>query len=161
MRTHGPAEPDRRQRIRRQLLAAIGLLPGLATFLWPRLARAARPKTAFSTPEIAAAITALYGDQPLLPDDRVAITLANFVDNGAVVPIEIQITAPGVRTLALFAADNPVPLVARFEFGAGTEPFVGTRIKLASSTRVIAIAETAAGLLVGEREIGVGKGGCQ
>lgn len=161
MRHHGPAEPNPRQRIRRRLLAAIGLFPGLVITLWPRLSRAVRPETAFSTPGVMAAIAALYGDQPLLPDDRVTITLANFVDNGAVVPIEVLVAAPEVRSLAIFAADNPVPLVARFEFGTGIEPFVGTRIKLARSTRVVAIAETAAGLLLGEREVGVGKGGCQ
>ena len=146
---------------RRRVLATLALLPALVYGVWSRLARAARPAAAFAASDLDEAIKAMYGDQRLQADPRVAIAIANFVDNGAIVPIEVAITSPEVRAVTLLAADNPVPLLCRFEFGEGTLAFIATRIKLAKSTRVVAIAETGAGLLFAEHDVGVGKGGCQ
>lgn len=154
------AQPTRPSSIRRRLLQVIAAIPVFVAGAWPRRALAERPAAAFAAGNLAAAIQELYGDQPAQPDPRVSITVAGFVDNGAVVPIEVAVAAVAVRAIALFAADNPVPLLGRFEFGEHVEAFIGTRIKLAKSTRVVAIAETTAGLLVGERQVGVGKGGC-
>lgn len=155
------ASPARPSSIRRRLLRAIVAIPALIAGGWSRLSRAERPAAAFAASNLDAAIKGLYGEQLTQADSRVSITVASFVDNGAVVPIEVAVSIIEVRAIALFAADNPVPLLGRFEFGERSEGFIGTRIKLAKSTRVIAIAETAAGLLIGERQVGVGKGGCQ
>lgn len=146
---------------RRRVLAALAWLPTLVCSGWSRLTRAARPDAAFAATNLDAAIKAIYGDQRLQADPRVTITIANFVDNGSIVPIEVAVAAPKVRAVAILAADNPVPLLSRYEFGAGTEAFIATRIKLARSTRVVAIAETEIGLLLAEHQVGVGKGGCQ
>ena len=121
------------------ILAASGLVLPLA------------PTRASATAaEVAALIAELAGDSPLR-DGRVKLDLPVLVENGNAVSMTVTVDAPltgavGLRSIDVFAEGNPLPHVARFSFGprAGA-PRVATRIRLATSQTVIAVAKLADG----------------
>lgn len=72
------------------------------------------------------------------------LTAPEIAENGNTVPIEVL--APGAVAITLFADGNPVPAVATFKFGPlNPSRSASTRIRLATSQNVIAIAEMADG----------------
>ncbi|WP_334107841.1 thiosulfate oxidation carrier protein SoxY [Methylobacillus sp.] len=52
------------------------------------------------------------------------------------VRIEVLSRLAGTEAIALFASQNPVPLLANFTFSHGAQPCVMTRIRLAQSQKV-------------------------
>ncbi len=112
------------------------LLAGSAALL------AIRPAQA--TPvQVAALIRDLVGGAPLT-QGNMKLDLPVMVENGNTVSVTVSVDAqPGaVHSLHLFAEGNPLPEVMHFSFGprAGL-PRVQTRIRLATSQTVIAIAQ--------------------
>jgi sulfur-oxidizing protein SoxY len=100
--------------------------------------------------EVAALIRDLVGDA-VLRDGRVTLDLPVMVENGNAVSMTVSVDAPragpgSVQSIDVFAEGNPLPHVARFSFGprAGA-PRVATRIRLATSQTVIAVAKLADG----------------
>jgi sulfur-oxidizing protein SoxY len=124
---------------RRQALAVL-LLPA-----WPMDA-------AWSTSEsMAAAIAALTGGAPRR-DGRVEIEIAELVENGNAVPVVLRVpgspmtAADHVQRLALFTERNPVPEVAVFQLSPRNgRAQVATRIRLATSQRLVALAQMSDG----------------
>jgi sulfur-oxidizing protein SoxY len=96
--------------------------------------------------EVAALIKQLVGDGAL-QQGRVKLDIPLLVENGNAVPISIAVdgTDP-VISIHVFAEKNPLPHVATFTFGkrAGP-PRVATRMRLATSQTVIAVAKTVDG----------------
>jgi sulfur-oxidizing protein SoxY len=122
--------------MRRRFLLAGGVLLPLA----PRIARA--------TPaQVAAQIADLVGDGEL-HDGRVKLDLPVMVENGNSVGMTVTVDAPvgDVRSIDVFAEGNPLPHVLHVTFGphAGAARFA-TRIRLATSQTVIAVAKLADG----------------
>ena len=81
----------------------------------------------------------------------VQLEIPALVDNGNVVPLTVRVESPMnkrefVKTIALFNERNPQPQVAVFHLGprAG-KASVSTRVRLADSQRVIAIAQMSDG----------------
>jgi sulfur-oxidizing protein SoxY len=107
---------------------------------------AARPARA--TPaQVAALIAELVGEGGL-HDGRVKLDLPVMVENGNSVGMTVSVDAPvgQVRSIDVFAEGNPLPHVVRIQFGphAGAARFA-TRIRLATSETVIAVAKLADG----------------
>jgi sulfur-oxidizing protein SoxY len=75
-------------------------------------------------------------------NDSIHLSVPDFVENGAVVPIEVTSTLPGAQQLYIISEANPFPLVAKFSFPEGTEPYVSTRIKVASSCNIYAVVKS-------------------
>jgi sulfur-oxidizing protein SoxY len=82
---------------------------------------------------------------------RVKLDLPVMVENGNTVSMTVSVDAPrsgpdSVQSIDVFAEGNPLPHVVRFVFGprAGA-PRVATRIRLATSQTVIAVAKLADG----------------
>jgi sulfur-oxidizing protein SoxY len=119
------------------VLAGSGLIVPLG------LMRAARATPA----EVAALITQLVGEAELR-DGRVKLDLPVMVENGNSVGMTVSLDTPvgQVRSIDVFAEGNPLPHVLRVEFGprAGAARFA-TRIRLATSQTVIAVAKLADG----------------
>ena len=68
------------------------------------------------------------------------LTAPEIAENGNTVPIEVS--AEGAAAISLFAAGNPVPAVATFNFGPLAGSSSGsTRIRLAKTQDVIAVAK--------------------
>lgn len=93
-------------------------------------------------------------------DGGVTLTAPEIAENGNTVPIEVA--AEGATSIMVLAAGNPVPPVATFNFGplAGSHS-ASTRIRLAGTQNVIAIAKMADGSFAkAEAEVKVTIGGC-
>lgn len=103
--------------------------------------------SAQATPEsLRASVAALTGGAPVQAG-RVSLEIASLVDNGNAVPVQVDVTSPmtpadHVRRIALFSEANPQPEVAVFELGPHNgRARVATRIRLATSQRVLALAQ--------------------
>jgi sulfur-oxidizing protein SoxY len=106
------------------------------------------PAPVRATPaQVAQLIAELTGDAELR-DGRVKLDLPVMVENGNAVAMTVSVDAPvaEVRSIDVFAEGNPLPHVVRFRFGprAGAAR-VATRIRLATSQTVIAVAKLADG----------------
>ena len=106
------------------------------------------PCTRANSPGLQAAIQAFTGGAPVL-DGRVRLDISPLVENGNTVPVTVDVPgvdASKVRRLALFTERNPQPEVAVFELGplAG-RAWVATRMRLATSQAVVAVAQLADG----------------
>jgi sulfur-oxidizing protein SoxY len=100
--------------------------------------------------QVAELIKALVGDGELR-QGKVKLDIPLLVENGNAVPMTVSVDGgfsgpQRVSSLHVFAQRNPLPHVANFTFGprAG-RPVVATRIRLATSQTVIAIAKLADG----------------
>jgi sulfur-oxidizing protein SoxY len=77
----------------------------------------------------------------------IALDIPEIAENGASVPVTV--TAPGATAIALFATANPNPGIATFAFGPlAARPTATTRIRLAESQDVIAVAKLGDGSFV-------------
>jgi sulfur-oxidizing protein SoxY len=82
---------------------------------------------------------------------RVAIDIAALVENGHMVPVSVQVesamtAAEHVKRIALFTERNPLPEVAVFTLGPhNATARVATRMRLATSQRITALAEMSDG----------------
>ena len=118
------------------------LVVGLGTLLL-------RPATA--TPDsLRAALAAFTGGAPLR-EGRVALDIAPLVENGNAVPVNISVSSAmtatdHVRRIALFASRNPQPEVLVMHLGPRSgRAVVATRMRLATSQQVLAVAELSDG----------------
>jgi sulfur-oxidizing protein SoxY len=147
----------RTSKMRRRLLrsgAAVALIPWLP-------ARAA----ADDLPQIAALTAFLAGRKPRF--ERVRLTLPQLADNGQTVPMKVVVDGPftpaaRVTAVNLFSESNPVPEMAAFEFPVFVERIeVESRVRLAASQRIVAVASLADGtLLANAAEVIVTIAGC-
>ena len=95
-----------------------------------------------------------------LAQDGVTLTAPEIAENGNTVPIEVS--APGASEIRVYATGNPTPPVAAFAFGplAGSRA-ASTRIRLAGTQDVVAIAKMADGSFVkAGQTVKVTIGGC-
>lgn len=119
--------------------AALGLAPALAV------------EPARATPAgMQEAIRRVAGAAPITPG-RVTLELPPLVENGNTVPLAVSVESPmteadHVRAIHVFTEKNPQPDVAAFRLGprAGRAS-VATRIRLADTQTVVAIAELSDG----------------
>ena len=115
------------------LLATAGLLPTTAHAAWPQ--------AAFDAKNMADAVKALGGAAPQ-ESQSVALTAPDIAENGAVVPLACACTLPGVKRLALLVEKNPNTLAAVFDVSDMVEASFSTRVKMAQTSLVYAVAMT-------------------
>ncbi len=92
--------------------------------------------------------------------EGITLTAPEIAENGNTVPIEVS--APGATEIKVFAAGNPTPDVVTFAFGPlAAAQMASTRIRLAGTQDVVAVAKMADGSFVQARqEVKVTIGGC-
>lgn len=130
-------------RLRRLALQSIALLGGLAglragaqVFLPPK--------------DIAPDIAKLTGGAAVKPG-KVKLELPALAENGNSVPFTLRVDSPMtandyVKSVHVFAERNPRPLVVAFHFQpGGGRAEVATRVRLAGTQRVLAIASMSDG----------------
>lgn len=128
---------------RRQLLAAGGLL---ALTMRPCAAQA------MLEPELRDAI-GRWCNGAVPQTGRITLDIAPLVENGNAVPVTLRVDSPmteadHVREIALFNERNPQRDVARFLLGPDNgRAEVSTRIRLATSQRLVALARLSDGSL--------------
>ncbi len=146
---------------RRKTLKQSAMVAGLlaTTGLFPQYALAYN-KSAFDGRSISDVIKALGTAAPTESKD-VTIAGPDIAENGAVVPLSLSSTLPGIKQLLLLVEKNPHPLVALFNMNDSLEPNFSTRTKMSQSSDVYAVAITADGkTLFAKREVKVTLGGC-
>ena len=131
---------------RRKFLRAAGGI-GLAMVVVPAAATPAAMQQAIAKVTGGAA----------LQEGRVRIGIAPLVENGHSVPLAVSVDSPmtpaeHVRAIHVFAEKNPLPNVISVHLGprAGRARF-DTRIRLADSQTVVAVAELADGSFHAQR----------
>ncbi len=138
------------------LLAAVGLLPGLAQ------AQAAGTfnTAAFNAKTMAELMKSLGGGAPVESKD-VTVTGPDIAENGAVVPVGAATSLAGVKRLLILVEKNPAMLTAMFDVTDAIEANVSTRVKMGQSSDVYAVAMMNDGkVLFAKKEVKVTLGGC-
>ena len=147
---------------RREMLARSATLAGLmaSAGLWPGLARAEWNQPAFDAKSMADVLKALGGAAPTESKD-VTLTGPDIAENGAVVPVGASTALPGVKRMLILIEKNPSVLAAAFDVGEAVDANFSTRVKMAQSSNVYAVAMMADGkVLYAQKEIKVTLGGC-
>jgi sulfur-oxidizing protein SoxY len=130
-----------------------------ASGLWPA-AHAHWAQQAFDAKNMLDAVKALGAGAPQESKD-VVLTGPDIAENGAVVPVACACALPGVKRLVLLVDKNPNTLAAVFDINDALEPNFATRVKMAQSSSVYAVALMADGqALFAQKEIKVTLGGC-
>lgn len=127
------------------------------------------PRAVFAGDESSAGAKALesiaHGRE--ISSSGIKLTTPAIAENGNTVPISVEVEGTFteqnyVKELHLLALDNPQPEVATFKFSPSSgKAKISTRIRLAKTQRVVAIAEWSDGrLLQAANEVKVTIGGC-
>jgi sulfur-oxidizing protein SoxY len=117
------------------------------------------PKDAFMQKTEAEAIKALYGKTPEA-SDKVSLDAPEIAENGAVVPISVSTTLPNVTSIAIVVSENPFPLAANYPIPPGTAPMVANRLKMAKTSKVLALVASGDKVFSASKEVKVTVGGC-
>ena len=103
--------------------------------------------------QVGQAITDFFGEERRVQSGRVAVSVPAISENGYSVPLSVAVDSPMtaddyVRRVLVVSQSNPLPIIASFELGprAGLAK-ISTRIRLADSQRIYAIAEMHDGAL--------------
>jgi len=110
------------------------------------------PFAAEATPEeLAAAIKEVTGGAELRTG-KVTLDIPPIVENGNTVPMTVSVESPMtaddyVKAIHVFNEKNPQPHVFNAWLSPGNgKAVIGTRIKLADTQKIVAIAETSKGV---------------
>jgi sulfur-oxidizing protein SoxY len=120
-----------------------------------------------ATPEtLAAALRETFGDRPITPG-RIKLEIPRLAENGNIVPVAIAVDSPmteqdHVKSIHLFAERNPLPRILEVELGPHNgRARIATRIRLAVSQQVLAVATMSDGTLWSTAaDVEVTVGGC-
>jgi sulfur-oxidizing protein SoxY len=162
-KTTGPRAGQTRRRVIQGAVA--GGLAGLGLAGTGRLdrARAANasewPKNAFSQKKEPDSIKALYGKTPEA-SSKIDLNAPEIAENGAVVPIAVSTTLPDVTSISIVIAENPFPLAASYRIPPGSSAMVANRLKMAKTSKVIALVESGGKLFSTTKVVKVTVGGC-
>ncbi len=127
---------------RRGLLRA-GLAVGATVLL-------VRPSQAQPVPDLQALIAGFAAGAPVRPG-KVRLDISPLVENGNAVPVTVSVDSPmtaadHVKEIALFNERNPQHDVAKFQLGPHSgRAEVATRIRLATSQQLVALARLSDG----------------
>ncbi len=147
-----PSAFSRRRTTLRAIAAGVGFL-------------LVRPSVA--TPDdLAIALREAFGDRPITPG-KLKLEVPRLAENGSVVPVAITVESPmtaqdHVKSIHLFAENNPLPRVLSVELGPyNGRARVATRIRIAASQQIRGVAVMSDGSLWSAAvDVEVTVGGC-
>jgi len=130
------------------------------------LATGALPAVAAGDPTAADLLKEFTGGAETV-DDKISLTTPEIAENGNTVPISVEVDSAMdgsdmVQSIMILADGNPRPEVVTFNFTAMSgEAAAKTRIRLAKTQNVIAVAKMADGSFqMASNEVKVTIGGC-
>ncbi len=143
-------------------LAALGLLLAAAAAPVARAVPAAPAdlRAAFGARSLDAALAALTGGAVPQPSKAVRIKAQEIVPKGMPARVVVRTDLPDVKWVAVLVERNPRPLAALVRLEDGAQGEVGFRVRLADTSRVVALVRTAGGFHVAERLVKATPGGC-
>ncbi|MFV2061090.1 MAG: thiosulfate oxidation carrier protein SoxY [Gammaproteobacteria bacterium] len=131
-----------------------------AGMLNPRTVLAAWPKSAFEAKTVDDALTSLFGNAQTTPSADIKIKAPDIAENGAVVPITITSSIPGIESISIVTIKNGNPLAGNFLMSSNTKGFISTRIKMGKTSDVVAIIKAGGKSHAARKNIKVTIGGC-
>ncbi len=140
-------------------LLAPGFKAAHADTAAPMADASAYPAKAFAQKSQDDAIAALF-NMTATASDQITFDAPDIAENGAVVPVSISTTLPGVTAIAVLALGNPFTLAAAYQLPAGTNAAISSRIKLAKTTDVVALVQAGGKLYSVTKNVKVTLGGC-
>ena len=147
---------------RRNVLARSGQVAALmaGAGLLPLPAQAAWNAAAFEIKTMSELAKTLGASTPVESKD-VVVTGPDIAENGAVVPVGVSTTLPGVKKLMLLVEKNPSVLSASFDVTDAIDAAFTTRVKMGQSSNVMAVAVMNDNrVLFAQKEVKVTLGGC-
>jgi sulfur-oxidizing protein SoxY len=151
---------SQRRRALKHSAAVAGLL--MAAGYWPlaQAQGAAFNRAAFEAKTLAEVLKALGAAAPVESKD-ISFNAPDIAENGAVVPIGVSTTLPGIKRILVLVEKNPNTLAGAFELSDSVEPNVSTRVKMGQTSNVFAVALTADNkAFFAQKEVKVTLGGC-
>jgi len=138
-----------------------GGIAALAFLCLPRtLLAGAWPRAAFESTAAGEALVELLGTDRTTPSDEITLSAPLVAEDGTIVPISVATTLQDVRSISIVVNNNPRPLAATFEIPAGTLPDIACRIKMADTSKVMAVVHTDSGIFSTSAKVKVTIGGC-
>jgi len=150
----------RRSLLKGSLAVGVMSVAAGAGLLTPQMVLAAWPQSAFDAKGVDAAMQALTGSGTLNASGDIEIKAPPIAENGAVVGVTVSTKLKNVDSISILVEKNANPLTSTWNLAANTEPFVGTRIKVAKTSSVIAVVKSGGKLYSKGREVKVTIGGC-
>ncbi len=146
--------------ITRRILLKTGVAFATLATLPRTLFAAAWPERAFKSEAATEAMQGLFGTEETTPSDQITLGVPTIAENGAVVPVEVSTSLPGVESISIVVAHNPRPLAVHFELSPDALPEIASRIKMGQTSDVMAVVKTSSGLYSTSKEVKVTIGGC-
>lgn len=150
----------------KQTITRRGLFGGVAAAAAAGTLAGAMPSARADEAAVNEHIAQIAGGRPI-QEGRVSLDAPEIAENGNTVPIAVSADSPmtaedHVKAIHVFAAGNPRPEVCTFHFTPKNgECWASTRIRLAKTQKVYALAEMSDGsLYMTSREVKVTIGGC-
>lgn len=152
---------------RRTFLQHLGIAAAAAAVVTPRAVFAAEAPQGPNSMNIDAALKAVTGGKPVTPSNKVHLKAPEIAENGAVVPVTVEVDSPMtpddyIKAIHVFATKNSNVRCADIMLTpANGAAMFATRIKLGSSQDVLVVAETSKGeFLSAKQNVKVTIGGC-
>ena len=151
--------------LRRTFLKSAGVASSVAVAIAAGLLKsgevlaAAWNSTAFGAKNISDAMAAA-GFTGAVESKDIDIKSPEIAENGSVVPVEVTCKIPGTTSMAIFVEKNPTPMVASFDFMAGSESYISTRIKMGQTSLVRVAVKAGGKTYMQSKEVKVTIGGC-
>ena len=136
---------------------AVAASAGLLT--QTRVLAAAWPAAAFDAKSVDDALKGLYGTSAAADSKAITIKAPIQAENGAVVPIAVSTSLPGVEGIAILVQANNQPLVASVAL-SGAEGYFSARMKMGKTSDVKVIVKSGGKLHMATQQIKVTVGGC-
>jgi sulfur-oxidizing protein SoxY len=130
-----------------------------AGLLKPGAVYAAWNKAGFEAKDLGGALGSIGGAGATASGD-ITVKAPDIAENGAVVPVEVTSAIAGTSGIAIIGEKNGFPLIADFKLMNGAEGFVSTRIKLGTTSNVVAIVSAGGKTYKAHKEVKVTIGGC-
>ena len=97
------------------------------------------PQQAFFSESIADVLRTYFSGMKPEASDLIQLKIPSLAENGAVVPVNVATDIKQVEAIAIIVQQNPFPLSAVHEFREQSLPFLSLRLKLAESSKVMAL----------------------
>jgi len=131
-----------------------------AGMLIPRTVLAAWPKSGFEAKSLGDAMNTMYGAGAPGSSDKLKINAPEIAEVAVEVRITVDAQFDDLESVSIIVEKNPSPLTAHFEIPPGTLGEISTRVKMAQTSNVIAVAKAGGKIYSVQKEVKVTVGGC-
>lgn len=152
-------DPTRRKVLKGVLASSIA---GLAAS-WGILganAYAARPESAFQAEDLESALKELFGEDGIEESPDIIVKAPDIAENGAVVPLQVTSNIPNTESVVVLVPENPFPMAASFDVSSEVTPEFSIRIKMGTTSDVIALVKADGKVFRTSKLVEVTIGGC-